>query len=117
MKDLLKDFLAFLRLNRNASPHTVRAYDGDLSQLGAYLSTYHARPRADLQPADRVDIQVASRFIKQLTQEGDRLAVEEHFLAVDVVAAGLAGGEGELSKGDGAGLEFRRLTAPSPCSR
>jgi integrase/recombinase XerC len=32
MRDHLKAFLAFLRYNRNASPHTVRAYESDLSQ-------------------------------------------------------------------------------------
>jgi integrase/recombinase XerC len=32
MKALLKDFLAHLRLNRNASEHTIRAYESDITQ-------------------------------------------------------------------------------------
>jgi integrase/recombinase XerC len=32
MKELLKEFLAYLRLNRNASAHTLRAYETDISQ-------------------------------------------------------------------------------------
>lgn len=51
MKALLRDFLAFLRLNRNASAHTVRAYDGDLSQFLSFLSAQHGRPQADLEPS------------------------------------------------------------------
>jgi integrase/recombinase XerC len=37
MKELLKEFLAHLRLNRNASPHTVRAYESDVSQYLIFL--------------------------------------------------------------------------------
>ena len=33
MKAQLRDFLEYLRLNRNASPHTVSAYDSDISQF------------------------------------------------------------------------------------
>ena len=35
----LKEFLQYLALNRNASEHTVRAYDSDLSQFLAYAAT------------------------------------------------------------------------------
>jgi integrase/recombinase XerC len=52
VKDLLRAFLAFLRLNRNASAHTVRAYESDLSQFTAYLASEYQRPRAELKPAD-----------------------------------------------------------------
>ncbi len=33
MKDALAEFLEHLRLNENASAHTVRAYESDLSQF------------------------------------------------------------------------------------
>ncbi len=52
MKELLKSFLDYLRLNRNLSPHTLRAYDGDISQFFDYLCVHTGRPRRDLVPGD-----------------------------------------------------------------
>ena len=39
LRDFVRVFLAFLRYNRNASAHTARAYDSDLTQLVAFLAT------------------------------------------------------------------------------
>jgi integrase/recombinase XerC len=47
----LKAFLKFLELNRNASRHTVRAYDSDLSQFIAHAAGAAGVPRAELEPA------------------------------------------------------------------
>jgi integrase/recombinase XerC len=52
MLDHLKAFVDHLRLNRNASAHTVRAYESDLSQFLAFLAERAGRRRADLAPAD-----------------------------------------------------------------
>jgi integrase/recombinase XerC len=38
LRDQVRAFLAFLRYNRNVSPHTLRAYDSDLSQCLASLA-------------------------------------------------------------------------------
>ena len=46
LKDATRDFLQFLKLNRNASPHTVRAYDTDLTQFVTYLAA-----RAKIKPS------------------------------------------------------------------
>jgi len=48
MKAHLEDFLDHLRLNENASAHTVRAYESDLSQFLVFLSRHLATRRADL---------------------------------------------------------------------
>ena len=56
--DHLKSFLQFLRLNRNLSPHTVRAYDSDLTQFLEAVASQTGVRRRDLEPAglDRATI-------------------------------------------------------------
>ncbi len=80
MKELLRDFLAFLRLNRNASAHTVRAYDSDLSQFLVYLSTHYSRPRPDIQPAD-ITRPAIRGFLAELFRVGDSRATAARKLA------------------------------------
>ena len=46
MKELLRSFLAYLRLNRNASPHTVSAYDSDISQFLAFMADLYRQGHA-----------------------------------------------------------------------
>jgi integrase/recombinase XerC len=54
----LKGFLQFLRLNRNLSPHTVRAYGSDLTQFLEAVASRTGIRRRDLEPAalDRATI-------------------------------------------------------------
>jgi len=40
LREQIRTFLAFLRYNRNVSPHTLRAYDTDLGLLLAFLATH-----------------------------------------------------------------------------
>src|SRR5205085_7926543 len=49
--DHLEAFLQFLRLNRNASPHTVRAYQSDLSQFLAHAADLAGTTPAALKPS------------------------------------------------------------------
>ena len=52
MKDLLRELMAYLRHNRNASGHTIRAYESDITQY--LLSACKERDcwLSDLTPAD-----------------------------------------------------------------
>jgi len=52
VREHLKAFLEHLRLNENASAHTVRAYDSDLSQFLVFLAAHLGRRGPDLTPAD-----------------------------------------------------------------
>jgi integrase/recombinase XerC len=80
VKEILRDFLAFLKLNRNASAHTVRAYDSDLSQFLTYMSAEYHRPRPDLQPAE-ITRPVIRGFLADLFRQGESRATAARKLA------------------------------------
>ncbi len=70
MKAQLREFLDYLRLNRNASAHTVAAYDSDLSQFLAF-ATEHLRPvnGVSLEPKD-LELGVIREFMGELYRQG-----------------------------------------------
>ena len=70
MKEQLRSFLEFLRLNRNASPHTVAAYDSDLSQflvVRRNAATHDREPSSS--PAD-FDLATVRAFMADLYRQG-----------------------------------------------
>jgi integrase/recombinase XerC len=69
LKGQLKGFLEFLALNRAVSPHTVRAYDSDLSQFLAHVAAGSGRRRADL-GADDVTLASLRGFLAELHARG-----------------------------------------------
>jgi integrase/recombinase XerC len=58
-------FLQFLRLNRNASAHTVRAYESDLAQFLDHTAAAAGVRRADLVPA-QLDRNALRAFLAEL---------------------------------------------------
>lgn len=52
MRDHLKAFLAFLALNRHVSPHTVRAYESDITRYLAWVAADLGRKMSALTPSD-----------------------------------------------------------------
>ena len=52
LKQYIRDFVEYLRLNRNVSAHTVRAYESDLAQFLTASALAQQRPRPSLGPAD-----------------------------------------------------------------
>ena len=61
----LNAFLQFLRLNRNASAHTVRAYESDLTQFLAHVAHAAAVKSEELRPT-ALDRDAVRRFVGEL---------------------------------------------------
>ena len=80
MKDEIRSFLSFIRLNRNASAHTVRAYDGDLSQFITFMSGQYQRPRPELQASD-ITRPMIRGFLADLFRAGESRASAARKLA------------------------------------
>ena len=76
----LTAFLRFLRLNRNASAHTVRAYQSDLSQFLAHAAAGAAVPVSELGPG-ALDRYAIRRFVGALHQSGQSRATAARKLA------------------------------------
>ncbi len=80
MNEHLKAFLKFLALNRNASAHTVRAYESDLSQLLDYTARAVGVKRSSLTPA-HLDRGALRGFLSELHRDGQSRATAARKLA------------------------------------
>ena len=80
LKDALREFLQFLKLNQNASPHTVRAYDTDLTQ---FLD--HTAGMLELKPSQvpvrALDADTVRSFLDELYARGNSRASAARRLA------------------------------------
>ena len=76
----LKAFLQFLRLNRNASVHTVRAYESDLSQFLAHTAAAASVKASQLRPG-ALDRNAIRQFVGALHQHGQSRATAARKLA------------------------------------
>jgi integrase/recombinase XerC len=65
----LKSFLQYLALNRNASAHTVRAYDSDLTQFLAHAAAAAGCKARDLDPT-QLDRLALRGFLGDLHKQG-----------------------------------------------
>jgi integrase/recombinase XerC len=68
MKEQVRAFLAHLRLNRNVSPHTVSAYDSDVSQFVTFAAPHLGKRRDALVPAD-LDMSLLRAFMAELHRQ------------------------------------------------
>lgn len=53
MHEISTHFISYLKIQRNVSPHTVRAYHDDLQQFVTYLSALTESTRIDIKSVDR----------------------------------------------------------------
>jgi integrase/recombinase XerC len=80
MKAALEEFLEHLRLNENASIHTVRAYESDLSQFLVFLAAKLGRKRSELTAAE-LDHLGIREFLGDLHKRGNTRASAARKLA------------------------------------
>src|SRR4051812_19023276 len=80
MIEQLKQFLRYLDLNRNASAHTVRAYDSDLSQFIGYAAAQADLKKRDLAPS-QLDRHALRGFLADLHKQGHSRATAARKLA------------------------------------
>jgi len=80
MREHLKAFLQYLRLNRNASAHTVRAYQSDLEQFVTHVARSAAVKVMDLPPA-ALDRAAIRGFVADLHKRGQSRASAARKLA------------------------------------
>src|SRR5690349_14060516 len=80
MRTHLNAFLQFLRLNRNTSAHTTRAYASDLSQFLDHVARQTGIKPADLEPShlDRFAIRA---FLAEQHKKGQSRATAARRLA------------------------------------
>ena len=69
MKDQLRSFIEFLRLNRNASAHTVSAYESDVSQFIAFAAKHGGLEPRNLKPGN-LDLGTIRAFMADLYRQG-----------------------------------------------
>ncbi len=80
LKDAIREFLQFLKYNRNASPHTVRAYDTDLTQCLDFLARQW-RVKPSQVPIRAFDADGIRGFLEALHQRGNSRASAARRLA------------------------------------
>jgi integrase/recombinase XerC len=80
VRDHLRAFLEFLRLNRNASEHTVAAYDCDITQFLEFLAARARLPLSALRPS-AVDHLTIRGFLGDLYRQNQSRATAARKLA------------------------------------
>src|SRR3989337_539610 len=80
LRDLSREFLAFLRYNRNVSPHTLRGYDTDVSQFLAHLAARRGCRPSELTTSD-FDTDGVRGYLGELHERGNSRASAARRLA------------------------------------
>ena len=73
MKSQLREFVQYLELNRNASAHTVSAYESDVSQFLAFAAEQLNKSVATLEPGD-LELGTVRGYMADLHRQGQSRA-------------------------------------------
>jgi len=71
MEAAIRAFLTFLKVERRASPETIRAYQSDLRQFSAYVTATQPSPGSRFRPED-VDALTIRGYLAWLDQRNER---------------------------------------------
>lgn len=80
MTEHIQDFLRYLKLNRNLSPHTVRAYESDLTQFIDHVAVTAGKKRVDLAPTE-LDRTAIRGYLADVHAQGQSRATAARKLA------------------------------------
>lgn len=69
LRERLADFLDYIRLNRNASLHTVAAYETDVAQFIAHVAAVRQCKRGEVRP-EHVDASAIRGYLAELHRRG-----------------------------------------------
>ncbi|MEZ5316012.1 MAG: tyrosine recombinase XerC [Vicinamibacterales bacterium] len=97
LRDGVREFVEFLRLNRNASAHTVRAYDTDLRLLVESIAATSGRRPSEL-PIEAFDADAVRDFLADLHARGQRRSSSARRLAAVRAFARYLVREGRLAE-------------------
>ena len=70
LRDLSREFITFLKYNRNVSPHTTRAYDTDVSQFLDHAAAARGCAVSELQISD-FDTPAVRGYLDELHKRGN----------------------------------------------
>ncbi len=83
MKDLIEQYAEHLRSERNVSPHTLRNYVSDLTQLRQFLDDRKlCRNASDAVDLTKADIHVVRAFLAALTRDRKKSSIGRKLAAV-----------------------------------
>jgi len=105
---LIEDWMRHLRLGRNASQHTVRAYGGDLLDLAGYLDRTGSGSLAE------VDLRTLRRWLAGMHAAGAQRATMQRRAAAARVFFAWAHAAGRLADDPAAGLRSPRVDRTLP---
>lgn len=114
MRRLIRRFLEHLREERNYSPHTARAYRGDLERFLAFLARDFLNKEPDAVRPAEVDALAVRSFLAALSRQGLSRTSQGRALAAVRSLLRFAGREGLMATNPAAAVRAPKAPRPLP---